>query len=100
MGEAKVVPSRRTHGYYRKVIVPAIREYCGHESDAEAHVALKAGFYKMAMADPQLPSMADMSQEEATRFIDWALRQAAEASLVLPDPKRMAVSDAPEGIEW
>lgn len=80
--------SDASHGYYRKVIVPAIREYCGHESDAEAHIALKAGFYKMAMGDPLLPSMANMTQEEATRFIDYCLRQAAEMELVLPDPPR------------
>lgn len=79
--------SAATHRYYRKIIVPAIREYCGHESDDDAHKSLKAGFYDLHPADPKMPSMAEMSQEEASRFLEYALRQAAEMSLVLPDPE-------------
>lgn len=82
------MPSLQTHRYYRQVIVPAIRDYCGYESDAHAHKAIKAGFFDMAPNDPRLPSMSDMSQEEAGRLIEYALRQAAELSLVLPDPVR------------
>lgn len=80
--------SHACHGYYRKVIVPAIRDHCGYEGDAEAHRALKAGFYDLHPFSPEMPSMADISQEEAGRFIDYALRQAAEMGLVLPDPAR------------
>ena len=80
--------SLKQHGYYRKVIVPAIAEYSGYESHEEAHRAIKAAFYGVHPSDPKLPSMADMTCEEATRFIDFALRQAAEMSLVLHDPER------------
>ncbi len=82
--------SRATHAYYRKAIVPAIREYCGYENDHAAHRAIKAGFFGMHPDDPALPSMAGMTQEEAGRLIDYALREAAEMSLVLPDPRRNA----------
>lgn len=78
--------SLKTHRYYRAVIVPAIREYCGYISDAEAHRHIKAGFFEMDPRDPKLPSMGQMSQEEATRLIEYALQKAAELSLVLPDP--------------
>jgi hypothetical protein len=79
--------SRRTHGYYRKVILPAIADYCGYDLDnGEAHRNVKAAFFGMHPDDPELPSMRTMDQETATRFLDYALRQAAEMSLVLEDP--------------
>lgn len=78
--------SPQTHRYYRGVIVPAVAAYCGYESHAEAHRAIKAGFYEMHPDSPSLPSMAGMSREEATRYIDYALRQAAEMQLVISDP--------------
>lgn len=81
--------STETHRYYRGVIVPAIASHCGYESHAEAHRAIKAGFYGMRESDRDLPSMAAMSKEEATRFLDYALRQAAEMSLIIPDPQRV-----------
>jgi hypothetical protein len=86
-------PSWRTHAFYRTAIVPAVRDYCGYERDTEAHRALKAGFYELHPDDPKLPSMADMSQEESGRFIEFAFRQCAELGLVLPDPARRARGD-------
>lgn len=76
------------HRYYRAAIVPAIASYCGYESHAEAHRAIKSAFYGIPPNDPNLPSMADMPKEECQRFMDFALRQAAELSLVIPDPRR------------
>lgn len=81
--------SRRTHSYYRAAIVPGIRQHCGYESNHEAHTAIKAAFYGMHPDDPKLPSMAKMTQEEAGRFIDYALREAAELGLVLEDPRKV-----------
>lgn len=78
------------HRYYRAVILPAIREYCGYESDALAHRALKAGFYDKHPDDPALPSMAAMSQDEASRFMEYALREAAEMGCVIADPETPA----------
>lgn len=75
------------HRYYRGVVVPAIAAHCGYESHAEAHRAIKAGFYGMIESNPKLPSMAHMTTEEATRFIDYAIRQAAELGLVLPEAR-------------
>ena len=80
------------HKFYRSVIVPRMAEYCGFESAEECHSAIKAAFYGK---DPrgELPSMAAMSKEEASRFIEYAMRRAAEFGLVLPDPG-LGVSDA------
>jgi hypothetical protein len=81
-------PTVQTHRYYRSVIVPAMREHCGYESDAHMHRALKAGFYLKKETDKDLKSMADMTQDEASRFIDWAIKEAAKLDLILPDPER------------
>ncbi len=81
-------PSFQQHRYYRAVILPAIREHIGCESDAETHRQIKAAFYGMNPEDRKLPSMAAMTHEEASRFIEYALRQAAEMSLVLPDAEK------------
>lgn len=81
------VISAQSHRYYRGVIMPAIREYCGYESDALAHRALKSGFFDKHPDDPALPSMAAMSQDEASRFMEYALRQAAEMGCVIADPQ-------------
>ncbi len=81
-------PTWATHAYYRTAIVPAIREECGYITDAEAHRAIKGGFYEMHPDDPRLPSMAKMSQEEAGRLIEYAIVQAAEMHIVLKDPRR------------
>lgn len=75
------------HRYYRSTIVPAIAAHCGYESHQEAHSAIKAAFYGLDPNGP-LPSMADMSKEETMRFLDYALREAAEMSLVIDDPRR------------
>jgi hypothetical protein len=83
-------PTWNTHAYYRSSIVPAVRDYCGYERDTEAHRALMAGFYEMHPDDPDLPSMADMSQEESGRFIAYAHRQCAELGLILEDPRKRA----------
>jgi hypothetical protein len=84
---AQIQVSLPQHRYYRGVILPAIREYSGYESDALAHRALKAGFYDRHPDDPTLPSMADMSQDEGSRFMEYCLRQAAEMGLALMDPE-------------
>ena len=78
--------SHKTHGYYRSVVVPAIRQHCGYISDAEAHRHIKSGFFELHPEDPKIPSMANMSQDEAGRLIDYAIVQAAELGLVIPDP--------------
>lgn len=75
------------HRYYRSIIVPAIREHCGYVSDAEAHVALKSSFYGISPNDPKLPSMANMSKEEAIRFTEHARIVAAEMGLDIRDPE-------------
>lgn len=82
-----VRPSLRTHGYYRSTIVPAIRENCGYLTDAEAHRGIKAAFFELHPDDPKLPSMGGMSQEESGRLIDFAIIQAAEMGVILPDPR-------------
>ena len=79
-------PSLRTHRYYRSVVVPAIRQHCGYISDAEAHRHNKSGFFELHPEDPKMPSMANMSQEQASRLIEYAINQAEELGLVLPDP--------------
>jgi hypothetical protein len=63
-----------------------MREYCGFESDADAHRHIKSAFYGVAMDDHKLPSMANMGHDEASRFLEYAIRVAAELGLVLPDP--------------
>lgn len=74
------------HGYYRSTILPVIREASGYESDALAHQALKAAFYDLDPRGP-LPSMAAMDQGTASRFIEFALRQAAEMNCPVADPR-------------
>ena len=78
--------SARQHRYYRHVVLPALQEYMGYESEYEAHRAVKAGFYGMREDDPRLPSMAHMTKEEASRFLWFAIRQAAEAGLQIQEP--------------
>ena len=82
-------PTHSQHKYYRAVILPLIREHIGCESDAEAHRQVKAAFFGMHPDDPKLPSMAAMTQDEASRLIDYALRQAAEMSIVIPSPREV-----------
>lgn len=84
-------PSRRTHGYYRAVVVKGIRKYCGYSSDAEAHRAIKSSHFEMHPDDPNLPSMALLSQEDAALLIDHAIQKAAELGIYLPDPREAAV---------
>jgi hypothetical protein len=74
------------HRWYRSKIVPAYANHAGFESLEEAHRAFKAGFFDLHPDDPDLPSMKSMSKEEATRFLDYVLRQAAEMRLVIEDP--------------
>lgn len=89
------------HRYYRSVVLPLLREFCGYESDALMHAAIKAGFYQR---DPRgaLPSMSTMTSDEASRFLDFAVRTAAELGLVLPDAERKPTRrslDAPPDTE-
>lgn len=77
----------RQHRYYRKVILTEYAKHAGFESLEEAHRAFKAGFFGMHPDDPELPSMKSMTREEATRFLDYSLRQAAEMSLVIEDAR-------------
>ncbi len=87
----KTVPENKrishgTHKYYRAVILPAIAEYCGYDlENGEAHRSVKAAFYGMHPDSPELPSMAAMTQVEAGRFLDFAVREAAKMGLILPD---------------
>jgi hypothetical protein len=81
-------PSWKTHAYYRSKLLPLIREASGYITEAEAHRAVKAGFFEMHPDDPKLPSMGTMTQEEAGRLIDFAIIQAAEMGIILPDPER------------
>lgn len=76
-----------THRYYRAVVVPALRDHCGYESDAECHRAIKAAFFGVDPRNDTIRSMAAMSQDEASRMIDYAIRESAEMGLVLPDPR-------------
>ena len=80
--------SLKKHGYYRAVLVPAMRKHVGFESDADAHRHNKAAFYGMSMEDPNLPSMASMTDEEAGRFLAYVTREAAEMGLVMRDPSK------------
>jgi hypothetical protein len=83
-------PSWATHAYYRASIVPALREECGYISDAECHRHIKAGFFEMDPRDPNLPSMAAMSQDEANRLIEFAWIQAGELGIRLEEPRKRA----------
>lgn len=73
--------------YYWGVIVPAIANHCGYLKTKEAHRALKASFYEMHPDSPDLPSMARMSREEATRFMEYARMEAAGFGLDIRDPE-------------
>lgn len=85
---ARSRPSWVTHAYYRKALLPIIaEEVIGCERTCEAHDQLKAGFYGLDPRGP-LPSMREMPQEEAGRFLDWVIRECAERGIVLPDPER------------
>lgn len=83
-------PSWNTHAYYRSTILPLMRESMGCVSDHEAHRQIKAAFFGLHPDDPKLPSMAKMSQDEAGRLIDYAIIQAAEMGIILPDARKRA----------
>lgn len=74
------------NGYYRGVVLPLMAEHCGYESHQEQHEALKAAFDGKDPREKQR-SMAEMKPEERRRFIDYAIRQAAELGLVIPEPR-------------
>jgi hypothetical protein len=81
-------PSWATHAYYRDAILPLMREAMGCVTENEAHRQIKAGFFGMHPDDPELPSMGRMPQEQAGRLIEYAMIEAAQIGVILPDPRR------------
>lgn len=75
------------NGYYRGVVLPLMAEHCGYESHQEQHEDIKAAFYGVTPGE-KTKSMAAMTREERSRFIDYAIRQAAEMGIVIPEPRR------------
>jgi hypothetical protein len=90
--------SNAQHRYYRGVMLPILRAECGFERDEDAHKHNIAAFYAFELGDPtinmqdkRLPSMADMSHEEAGRFISYLLRIADEAGWRIPGPREKGI---------
>ena len=92
--------SQDQHGYYRAVILPLLAEEWGWGNPAELHRELKllhlpkiipvedwpARCIGVAwIADP--PSMADMSKEQSSAFLQAVLDQAADAGIAVPAPR-------------
>lgn len=88
------------HGYYRAVLLPLAAEEWGWADPSELHAALKRlhlpgiipedewpvrrlGAYQ----DVELPSMADFTREQSSRFIDAVIHQMQEAGIVVPAPR-------------
>src|SRR5512139_1810336 len=89
--------SLETHGYYRGVVLPLLCEEWGWGNPAELHRELKLLHLPKIIptsewprrrlgadeiVDP--PSMADMTQEQSSAFLQAVLEMAAEAGIVVP----------------
>lgn len=75
------------HAYYRGVILGPFAEKAGYQNAHEAHEALKAGFLGLDPRGP-IPSMASFDKRQASDFLEYALRQAAEIGVPIEDPWR------------
>lgn len=95
--------SHDTHGYYRGVVLPLAAEEWGWADPDELHDALKLkhlpgiiptedGRWRVRRFGKdecrvEAPSMAEMSQEESSRYVDAVIRQMQEDGINVPPPR-------------
>lgn len=77
--------------YYYGVAVPLWAEHCGYEED-EMHVELKKAYLPRRREFAKLtgelvediPSLAELTVEEMSRFLDRVIREAAHQGIHIP----------------
>jgi hypothetical protein len=90
-------PTYEQHGYYRAVILPTLAEEWGWADKDELHFRLKEKHIPVDLwverriggelvMEP--PSMAVLTIEQASAFLQAVLDQAAEANVPIPPPRR------------
>ena len=88
------------HGYYRAAILPLLAEEWGWGDPGELHRELKRLHLPKIIPIEEwprhrvgreevvcLPSMADMTKEQTSAFIQAVLDQAADAGIAVPPPR-------------
>ena len=91
------------HGYYRAVILPLLADEWGWGNPAELHRELKLLHLPKIIPVEEwpkrhigrdvivdVPSMADMTQEQSSAFLQAVLDQAADAGIAVPPPRGSA----------
>ena len=92
--------SQDTHGYYRGVALPLLAEEWGWGNPAELHRELKLLHLPKIIPVEEwprrrigldeivdVPSMADMTQEQSSAFVQAVLDQAKDAGIAVPPPR-------------
>jgi len=92
--------SQDTHGYYRALILPLLAEEWGWGNPAELHRELKLLHLPKIIPVEEwprrrigrdeivdVPSMADMTQEQSSAFLQAVLDQAKDAGISVPPPR-------------
>ena len=88
------------HGYYRAAVLPLLASEWGWGNPAELHRELKLLHLPKIIPVEEwprrrigldeivdVPSMADMTKEQSSAFIQAVLDQAADAGIVVPPPR-------------
>ncbi len=88
------------HGYYRAAVLPLLAEEWGWGNPKELHRELKRLHLPKIIPIVEwprhylgreevvcLPSMADMTKEQSSAFIQAVLDQAADAGIAVPPPR-------------
>ena len=80
-------------GYYFGPVLDAWSDYTGYDED-EMHRELKRAYLAPRLAisrltgeeRQELPSLADLTQEEMSAYLDRCLREGRQLGIVFPDP--------------
>lgn len=94
--------SQDTHGYYRSTVLPLLAEEWGWADPDELHERLKEKHLRgiVPTEDPRWrlvrigaeselrpPSMADLTQEESSAYLDAVIKHAQEDGINVPPPR-------------
>lgn len=89
-------PTHEQHGYYRSTILPLLAEEWGWSDPAELHYRLKEKhiphelWITRRIGDAETlepPSMADLTVEQASAFIQAVIDHATEERISIPPPR-------------
>jgi len=90
--------TRDQMGYYRSTVLPQFAEQYGDDDIAAVHYVLKDMFLRKIATHNKLtgemvysvPSLADVSMEEMSEFLDKVLRRAALEGYTISEPRGKA----------